>query len=324
MKPCSPWTPTPSQAKYVLVLGPHTCFGEKSASFLSSRQWAILDWFFHLSVHLHKVRVAFSTAVKLVQLPGFPKVFLYARHDTLARDEIRHRFYRDDMATQFAHRNDIREFEALDGEIHHLGCTLAGRNCPVQHWLHRGWPMPPCCRRTLKTLLFYIHDVFTEMGIRYILANGALLGALKGGKIVIWDSDIDLEVHTTDFHRIGTDVRERVLKDGFFMRHHDIDKESYLLQANRDNYLLIELNKRDEGFDETMLVPLEGRLFPTHVLAAQNLSDWYGVSFLTNRLRHVPPWEELQQPLFCGTPFHHNCLEPHYSAAKDCRRERLC
>lgn len=44
-------------------------------------QWAVLDWFFHLSVHLHSIHVAFSTAVQLTQLTGFPKVFLWARQD---------------------------------------------------------------------------------------------------------------------------------------------------------------------------------------------------------------------------------------------------
>eukprot|EP00397_Hematodinium_sp_SG-2012_P016480 GEMP01016817.1.p1 GENE.GEMP01016817.1~~GEMP01016817.1.p1 ORF type:complete len:641 (+),score=109.15 GEMP01016817.1:157-2079(+) len=287
-------------------------------------QWAVLDWFFHLSVHLHKVHVAFSTAVQLTQLPGFPKVFLYARQDTLMRDEIRERFYSDDMAKKFAHRNEFRELEALDGEIHPLGCSLKTENCPLPQWMYRGWPMPPCCRRTLMFLLFYIHDVFKEMGIRYILTDGALLGSFKVGGYLIWDADIDLHIHSDDFHRLKTDVRERILKDGYFIRQHETSAESYLLQANKDNYLLVELNKRQEQFDDSLLVPFEGRLFPTHMLAARNLSQWYGNSFLTNRLRYIPPWEEVRSPLFCGTPFHHNCLPPHFPPATDCRREGLC
>jgi len=80
---------------------------------------------------------------------------------------------------------------------------------------------------------------------------------------------------------------------------------------------------RGNGY--TLSLPFEGRLFPTHKLASTKLlQQWYGSSFLTNRLRYIPPWEEVERPLFCGTPYHHNCLTGHYFVAPDCRRKGIC
>ena len=39
--------------------------------------------------------------------------------------------------------------------------------------------MPPCCQRTLRKMLLYIHDVFEELGFKYMLTDGALLGSFK-------------------------------------------------------------------------------------------------------------------------------------------------
>lgn len=257
--------------------------------------------------------------------PEFPKRDTdIGTKDTLMREDIHARFYNGTMAKRFAHRNELREVITPDGEMHELGCTMHTENCPLPQWMYRGWPMPPCCRKTLFSLLFYIHDVFRDMDVRYILTDGALLGSLKTGKYLIWDADIDLHIHSDDFPRLETDVRERILKDGYFIRQHETSERSFLLQANKDNYLLVELNQRAEWFDDTLLVPFEGRLFPTHAQATRNLSQWYGNSFLTNRLRYVPPWEEKRDPLFCGTPFHHNCLPKHFPAATDCRRNGVC
>jgi len=142
------------------------------------------------------------------------------------------------------------------------------------------------------------------------VTDGALLGGLKYGRLIQWDADIDLQIHPDDFERIPT-LEPRIKQDGFFLRKHQTSQTQYLLQANEKNYLLIELNKRIyDPFTETPLYFfLEGKRMPIPDRPIQNVTQWYGQGFLTNRIRHVPEWEESVNPLFCGTPFHHNCIQ---------------
>merc|ERR1712107_212989 len=118
-------------------------------------------------------------------------------------------------------------------------------------------------------------------------------------------ADVDLHIHNDDFHRLeDDDVQHRVKADGHFLRKH-ANNNSWLLQANDHNYLLIELNKRREYWnpEKVWQVPIEGRLFPAMEDAHLNLSSWYGLSFFKHRLRHVPEWEEEHRPMFCATPY---------------------
>jgi hypothetical protein len=60
-----------------------------------------------------------------------------------------------------------------------IGCTMQSGNCEIPAWVYRGWTMPPCCRNTLKKLLFYAADLFRRYDIRFLITDGALLGSLK-------------------------------------------------------------------------------------------------------------------------------------------------
>eukprot|EP00392_Amoebophrya_sp_AT5.2_P010383 g10443.t1 len=207
--------------------------------------------------------------------------------------------------------------------LFNLGCHLKMANCEIPLWVYRGWTAPPCCRETLKRLLFYITDLFERLQIRYLLTDGGLLGALKYGQLIRWDADIDLQIHPADFQKYfvekanlnGTSLETIITNDGFYLRRHETSKTQFLLQANKQNYLLIELNNReyDKFFEEEeeskpLYAPVdEGKLLRIPKRPLQKVRNWYGYSFLANKLRHVPEWEEMENPLFCGTVFHHNC-----------------
>eukprot|EP00747_Dinoflagellata_sp_TGD_P206442 gnl/TRDRNA2_/TRDRNA2_80151_c1_seq1.p1 gnl/TRDRNA2_/TRDRNA2_80151_c1~~gnl/TRDRNA2_/TRDRNA2_80151_c1_seq1.p1 ORF type:complete len:541 (-),score=81.04 gnl/TRDRNA2_/TRDRNA2_80151_c1_seq1:41-1447(-) len=222
--------------------------------------------------------------------------------------------------------NNLRELQGPEGVTRHAGCTLASTNCPVPNWVYRGWATPPCCKETMRHLLFYIHGVFQELGIRYIITDGVLLGSYKFGSMLDWDADVDLHIHNDDFDRLESEVQSRVAADGHFLRKH-VNNNSWLLQANDHNYLLIELNRRSELWDPDKVwhLPVEGRLFPAMEGAHLNLSSWYGMSFFRHRLRHVPEWEEELRPMYCSTPYHFNCVdEPQVPGGGDCLRAGIC
>lgn len=222
--------------------------------------------------------------------------------------------------------NHLREFEGADGVTRHTGCSLSTVNCPVPNWVYRGWAAPPCCKETMRHLLFYIADVFTELGIRYIITDGVLLGSYKFASMLDWDADVDLHIHDDDFPRLESEVQSRVAEDGHFLRKH-VNNNSWLLQANDHNYLLIELNKRSEPWDPDKVwhLPVEGRLFPAMEEAHLNLSSWYGLSFFRHRLRHVPEWEESSRPMYCATPYHYNCVDAsQVPSGDDCQHVGVC
>jgi len=226
----------------------------------------------------------------------------------------------------FMELNHLREFRGPDGVTQYSGSTLGGANCPVPNWVYRGWAAPSCCKETMRHLLFYISDVFRELGIRFIVTDGVLLGSYKFGGMLDWDADVDLHIHDDDFHRLADEVKPRVAKDGHYLRLHE-NNNSWLLQANEQNYLLIELNKRSEAWDPDSVwqLPIEGRLFPAMEEAHLNLSSWYGMSFFQHRLRHVPEWEEALRPMYCATPYHYNCVdETQVPGGHDCRRAGVC
>merc|ERR1712176_287472 len=81
------------------------------------------------------------------------------------------------QAKFFMDLNNLRIFKGPDGITRHFGCNLGGTNCPVPNWVYRGWAIPPCCKETMRQLLFYIDGVFQELGIRYIITDGVLLGS---------------------------------------------------------------------------------------------------------------------------------------------------
>eukprot|EP00929_Paragymnodinium_shiwhaense_P078544 TRINITY_DN40731_c0_g1_i1.p1 TRINITY_DN40731_c0_g1~~TRINITY_DN40731_c0_g1_i1.p1 ORF type:complete len:729 (-),score=104.83 TRINITY_DN40731_c0_g1_i1:453-2639(-) len=226
----------------------------------------------------------------------------------------------------FLQANHLREFTGPEGITKHGGCTLHGGNCPVPDWVYRGWATPPCCKETMRHLLFYIAGLFDELNIRYIITDGVLLGSYKYGGMLDWDADVDLHIHNDDFGRLEGEVKPRVAADGHYLRKH-VNNESFLLQANDQNYLLIELNKRKEHWDADRVwhLPVEGRLFPAMEDAHLNLSSWYGLSFFQHRLRHVPEWEEADNPMFCATPYHYNCVDrTQVPDGEDCRKSGIC
>jgi hypothetical protein len=89
---------------------------------------------------------------------------------------------------------------------------------------------------------------------------------------------------------------------------------------------LVELNLREEKFDDSWMVPIAGRYFPAMSQVISNLTDWYGHDFLQHRLRHVfvGRVEDAERDLKCSVPGHHNCLEPEYPPGANCANWGRC
>ena len=228
----------------------------------------------------------------------------------------------DRMVKEFMEKNDLKEITGVDAEKRFYGCTVRTPNCPLD-WLYKGWAIPPCCRRTLWDVLNFADELFHENKIKYAITDGALLGGLKIGRLLDWDADVDLHIEDESFSRLES-LRGQIEKAGYWLRLHELG-ESYLLTANKFNYLYIELNRRSEPFpEEPWLMQLDGKWFPTLDHPGRNVSAWYGEGIYTHRARYIPPWEEdAGNHMFCANPGHHNCVDdlPH---GRDCHRDGPC
>ncbi|CAD7956155.1 unnamed protein product [Amoebophrya sp. A25] len=228
----------------------------------------------------------------------------------------------DRHVKEFLEKNDLKEIETIDGEERRYGCTLRTPNCPMD-WLYKGWAIPPCCRRTLQNLVFFADELFAEHKIKYIVTDGGLLGGLKLGRFLDWDGDVDFHIEDESFDRLES-LRPWIEQAGYHLRLHE-GGNSYLLQANKFNYLLLELNKRAERFpDDIWMMEIDGRWLPVMDNPGRNVSEWYGEGIYAHRARYIPPWEEdAGNLMFCSNPGHHNCVDdlPH---GDDCHLKGPC
>lgn len=62
----------------------------------------------------------------------------------------------------------------------------------------------------------HLTTVLDEAGIRYWLAAGSLLGAMRADAIIPWDDDIDIQIHPDDQHKLEDPEIQRLLKGEHF------------------------------------------------------------------------------------------------------------
>lgn len=65
--------------------------------------------------------------------------------------------------------------------------------------------------------LIDIKEIFDKHGIEHWLDWGTLLGAIRDGKRIEWDHDVDLGVMESDFKKIDSRILSKISKRGFFI-----------------------------------------------------------------------------------------------------------
>jgi phosphorylcholine metabolism protein LicD len=80
-------------------------------------------------------------------------------------------------------------------------CTRETPRCEFWKW-SLNYLRPDCCTHLLKEVLFFTTDLLERHGIPYWIDYGTLLGAVRDGGFIPWDSDADLGVDRKDWPRV--------------------------------------------------------------------------------------------------------------------------
>lgn len=80
-------------------------------------------------------------------------------------------------------------------------------------------PQQEIMRNELLRILNYISNLFKKNDIPFWLTCGTLLGAVRTGKLIPWDNDIDIGIWESDAHKIINNLELIILADGFGIEH---------------------------------------------------------------------------------------------------------
>ena len=180
------------------------------------------------------------------------------------------------------------------------GCTPESRRC--RFWEQGGaYLRPSCCTEHLKRLLVFTHDLLERHNIPHWLDFGALLGAVRNGEFIPWDSDVVFGVMRADEERVRALTGEIAAAGHLLaMRHPDVWR-IFLSTTNglhadlfpwREEEGVLKMHWPGYGeeswafprrfLDDAQPVSLYGHLFPAPAPLPEFLSRHrYGPDYLT-------------------------------------------
>ena len=183
-----------------------------------------------------------------------------------------------------------------------IPCTPATARCEFWTWRLDSL-RPECCTRHLRELLAFTEDLLTRHRIFHFLDYGSLLGAVRAGALIEWDSDADFSCLRTDLDKVlklgpeissagyWLDAREaphkvRICRSPLNRAHADLWFQRI---GNGFAYTWNLLHEERFRFpvrylDALGTVTLEGRLHPAPMPVDRFLAEHrYGADFLTPR-----------------------------------------
>lgn len=185
------------------------------------------------------------------------------------------------------------------------GCTADTPACRFMTW-GPDYVRPDCCTDHLVELLFFVDELLHRHGLMHWIDFGTLLGAVRDGRLIPWDWDVDVSVLASDFDRILA-LRDEVADAG-----HRLEQSGRIVRivysevndVHVDVWPWVERDGRlesDDSFDEwpgmrgtsafprrfvdsLTTVRLHGREFPAPAPVDEFLVQHrYGPGYLTPR-----------------------------------------
>jgi hypothetical protein len=169
-------------------------------------------------------------------------------------------------------------------------------------YLYEGKWTPPCCLENLRKTARHVIRVLETFEIRYWLEGGSLLGAVRHGDIIPWDSDVDIGVHEDDLSKMsifadcksGKAVKdehdfvwEAAREEGFFRVHFSRNNRLHVdifpfREVNgtmtKDSWM--DSHPQDRPFPAHFLKPTERMIFAgVHVFVPNHARDFLELKF---------------------------------------------
>ncbi|VVU94819.1 LicD family [seawater metagenome] len=108
------------------------------------------------------------------------------------------------------------------------GCNQKTNRC--EFWTKPNYYIPPCCARNLTTLLYHLKKIFEKNNITYFIYWGTLIGSVRHGGIIPWDTDIDIFILQKDISKLLS-LKKEIEAPGFKL----ITENSIFFRLNYSN-----------------------------------------------------------------------------------------
>ena len=195
----------------------------------------------------------------------------------------------------------IRKVMHEDGAVEWYGCSKETVRCfptivnDMPSYLNEGKWTPACCLENLRKTSRHVIRILESYNIRYWLEGGSLLGAVRNGDIIPWDSDVDIGVHEDDLSKlkIFADCKnvaavkdehdfvwEAAREEGFFRVHFS--------PKNRLHVDIFPFREENGTMTKDKWMPHhpQDRPFPAHFLKPMDRLIFAGIHvFVPNRAR---------------------------------------
>lgn len=172
-----------------------------------------------------------------------------------------------------------------DGVIEWYGCKKTTERCfssivnDMPDYLYEGKWTPPCCLHHLRETAVHVLTILEKYEIRHWLEGGSLLGAVRSGDIIPWDSDVDIGVYEEDIAKLPIfetcskhgpvkDERdfvwEKALEGNFYRVHFSATNRIhvdifpfYSVNGTMTKDFWFPSHPQDRPFPESFLIPLK-------------------------------------------------------------------
>src|SRR5665647_3641659 len=122
------------------------------------------------------------------------------------------------------------------------GCTQETERCDYDRY-DKHKVSPVCCYKNLMELLTNFHEQAKRLDIAYFLDFGTLLGCVRNGKIIPYDTDIDISMFFDD-HDKFMEMKPIFDEKGYVLKQERESKVFYRLFYSEKNSLHVDIHLR--------------------------------------------------------------------------------
>jgi phosphorylcholine metabolism protein LicD len=95
-----------------------------------------------------------------------------------------------------------------------MPCDKKTKRCEINPY-DKKHLLKECCRKNLMKIILEIPNILNNN--RWWLDFGTLLGFYRDGKIIDWDSDLDVGILYEDFYRDKENIESKIKESGFYL-----------------------------------------------------------------------------------------------------------